>query len=149
MTIRIPLLFAAVSLVLVSCTNRPYTRYHSLPEQGWHCDSILCFDVPVRDTTDAYDLQLHIRHTDRYAYQNIWFFVQSDHRDTVEAMLADYRGQWLSAHSGRYYNGYVRLADSIYLHCDTLHVTVQHGMRDTVIYGISEIGIALIDHGKK
>lgn len=107
-------------------------------------DSVLRFEVPVTDTVNAYDVLLHIRHTDAYPYQNMWLFANDGGKtDTIEFYLADDRGRWLG--NGQaikdmpvLYRENVVLKDSLYI------LTLEEGMRDIVLRGISEIGVEIV-----
>ena len=106
--------------------------------------------LTVKDTATACDLALILRHTDRYAYQNLWVFVQSADSlspvkvDTVQAILADDRGRWLGTRAGRYYSGFVTIAHDLHYTAPGAYTyTLVHGMRDSVITGIADIGLEI------
>ena len=42
----------------------------------------------------SYDLILSVRHSVDYDYQNLFLFVESETKDTIEIMLADKAGKW-------------------------------------------------------
>ena len=112
----------------------------------WHVDSIACFDFPVTDITASYDMLVYVRHTERYPYQNMWLFVENDRqRDTIEFYLADDRGQWL----GDRHSGFIEmpvLYETDFHFADTgMHrLSVQHGMRDTLLRGVTDIGVEIV-----
>ena len=106
--------------------------------------------VSVQDTTQAYDLALTLRHTEQYAYQNLWLFVSACdslsplRADTVLACLADDRGRWLSTRTGRYYAGYVTMQHAMrFPAAGTYTFAIVQGMRDSVITGIADVGLEL------
>lgn len=133
------------SLTLVACTNKVmFADYQSVPVTGWSADSVLTFRAPVTDTTHAYNILLHIRHTDAYPYQNMWLFTGQNGlpADTLELFLADDRGRWLGDGHATIampvlYRENVRFTDSVYT------LTIQHGMRNLLLYGVSEIGVEI------
>lgn len=111
----------------------------------------------VADTAQTYDLALMLRHTDEYTYQNLWLFVMMPDspslapdgvwRDTVQACLADDRGRWLGTHAGRYYSGYVTMESSLHFPAAGSYTfAIVHGMRDSVIFGIADVGLELRKH---
>jgi gliding motility-associated lipoprotein GldH len=87
-------LFFLIIVSLFSCDNIPYENYHSFNEGVWDADSAVSFDYTVSDTLISYDLSLSVRHSVDYEYQNLFLFVESDTKDTVEIMLADKSGKW-------------------------------------------------------
>ena len=122
------------------------TAHHDLPETGWAVTDTVTLPIEVKDTALAYDVAITLRHTDRYPYQNIWFFLLTPdgRQDTVLAMLADDRGQWLSAHAGRYYAGYVVAERQVrFDQPGKREVRIVHGMRDELLRGVADVGIEL------
>ena len=113
-------------------------------------DTLPRFEYRVDDRDAAYSILVYVRHTERYPYQNMWLFVQPDslHRDTIEFYLADDRGQWL----GDKHHGFIEmpvLYETNYHYPDTgtYSLTIQHGMRDSLLRGITDIGIEIsINH---
>lgn len=133
--------------LLAGCSSEVVSTAHTdLPESGWAVTDTVVLPIEVSDTTMAYDLAITLRHTDKYPYQNIWFFMQTpDGRcDTVLAMLADDRGQWLTTRAGRYYTGYVVAERDVrFMKTGKHEFRIVHGMRDEMLQGIADIGIEL------
>lgn len=145
-TIRIFTIFALGCLFLTSCKNKVYySQFSSIPSGNWHMDSIAHFDYFIDDTTCAYKMTLYVRHTDSYPYQNIWLFVgDSTSRDSLNIALADNRGVWY----GESHNGFMEMpivfGENIHF-ADTgsYHLMIQHGMRDTFLRGVTEVGLEI------
>ena len=146
-------LMAVASLGLVSCSlgDIVYSYVCPISSEKWHIDSVVRFDVPITDATVTYRTIVYVRHTERYPYQNMWLFVgNATHRDTIEFYLADDRGQWL----GDNHSGIIEmpvLLDENRQFADTGHyvIEIQHGMRDTLLRGVSDIGLEVIRNGEK
>ena len=92
----------AALCLLVSCdSNIVYERNTDIPDEAWHRDSILTYNVPISDTLGVYDIVFNNRITGQYQYSNMFVFitiVAPDHAhytDTLECLLADTRGKWL------------------------------------------------------
>ena len=133
--------------MFTSCRhNIVHSEFISIPSGEWSIDSLPRFDFAIEDNDASYDIILYVRHTERYPYQNMWLFVgDSLHRDTIEFYLADDRGQWL----GDKHHGFVEmpvLYETNYHYADTgrYDLTIQHGMRDSVLRGITDIGVEII-----
>lgn len=111
----------------------------------WHKDSIISFDYQIADTSADYSVLIYVRHTERYPYQNMWLFVSNGtHSDTIEFYLADDRGQWLGADK----NGFIEmpiLFDASRHYPDTgfYQLSIQHGMRDTLLRGVMDVGLEI------
>ena len=128
-----------------------YSRFSSIPSEKWAIDSVAQFEYAITDTVPDYHMLVYVRHTERYPYQNMWLFVgNSLHRDTIEFYLAADRGQWL----GNKHHGFIEmpvLLEENYHFADTgkYFLTVQHGMRDSILRGVTDIGLEIIKNGKK
>lgn len=143
-------LLVIVSILLVACqSDVVYTKFVSLPTNGWHSDSTLCFNAKITDSISDYNLVVTMRHTDKYDYQNIWLFVDLMQdtlllrRDTVNAILADKQGNWYGAGVFVKELELVYL-ESVYLPSGNCQLCLQHAMRTEMLNGISDIGLKII-----
>lgn len=143
-------IIAIVLALLSACGNRVvYTEFYSMPIDGWHQDSTLTFTTEIADSTTCYDIQLVVRHTTQYPYQNLWLFVDEYAgnmlilQDTIEAMLADDYGRWLGTGIHRYelpllYDEQHRFAQS-----GEHTFAIRQGMRTEWLKGITEVGLVV------
>lgn len=145
-------LLAIISLLLVSCQQGVvFTEFKALSGYGWEADSVVVFAPVLEDSMAAYDVQLTVRHTDRYAYQNLWLFVDVKQdsmflrRDTIEAMVANERGEWLGNGVSKYTLPLLYL-ENVLLQSGEYEVVVQQGMREEVLRGITDLGLKVIKH---
>ena len=147
MQVKKLLLPAILAILMTSCTGEVISSSHKdVPEKGWSQHDTLLLALEVKDTTIAYDVAITLRHTDVYPYQNIWFFMDSfdGRRDTVLAILADDRGQWLTSRAGRYYTGYMVAERNVrFAKEGTYQVAIVHGMRDEMLRGVADVGVEL------
>lgn len=146
------LLIAAVTSLLSACSHDVvYGRFEPIPSEKWDTDSVLHFDYTIQDITSAYRMIVYVRHTERYPYQNMWLFVgDGQHQDTIEFYLADDRGRWL----GDKNHGFIEMPvlleeEKHYLDTGAYSLTIQHGMRDSLLRGITDIGVEIIRNGEK
>ena len=145
----LPILLAAL---LTACSGDiVYSRFVSIPSGEWHVDSVASFSIPIADTTVDYRTIIYVRHTERYPYQNMWLFVnEGQQHDTIEFYLADDRGQWL----GDTHNGVIEMPVLLYENrhfhdTGVYELRIAHGMRDTLLRGITDIGVEMIRNGKE
>ena len=145
-------LIAVALMSLTSCRRDiVYSRYYTIPSGEWHADSTIRFDYRIDDVNTDYRMIVYVRHTERYPYQNMWLFVgDSLRRDTIEFYLADDRGQWL----GDTHNGFIEMPVLLdeNRHCpDTgnYYLEVQHAMRDTLLRGVTDLGLEIISNGQE
>lgn len=99
------------TLSFAGCIPSPYyQKSYSIPGNKWSYDFRPSFVVDIEDTAIHYNLSFIIRHTNNYAYSNIWLNVlvkkpgDSIFRKTrVEIPLATPQGQWLGKGMGELY----------------------------------------------
>jgi gliding motility-associated lipoprotein GldH len=137
-------------LMLVACNNnRVYDAYMPIDSKGWHADSIASFELEVLDTSSRYAVYLNLRHNHEYPFRNIWFFrtISSkqgiEYTDTINYILADDMGKWLGSGIGETKNVIMPFKkEALFFNKKGNHIfEVQHGMTDTVLMGISEVGL--------
>ncbi len=145
--LAISLLIGGICL-LTSCRHDiVYSDFVAIPSSEWDENQLPEFAFNIADREAAYDILLYVRHTERYPYQNMWLFVRGNRQymDTVEFYLADDRGRWL----GDKHHGFIEmpvLLEENYHFPDTgrYYFTVQHGMRDSLLRGVTDVGIEVI-----
>ena len=144
------LLWTAV--LLSACRgNIEYSRFSSVPSDNWHIDSIVQFDYTIVDTTVDYQMLLYVRHTERYPYQNMWLFVDDNGTcDSIEFYLADDRGQWL----GNKHHGFIEMPvlyeeAKHFSDTGTYTMCISHGMRDSLLRGVTDMGLEIRRNGEK
>lgn len=139
-------------LAFTSCnTDTVYSQFVPIPSGEWQVDSVASFDYTIADNSVDYQMVVYVRHTERYPYQNMWLFIgDGRHQDTIEFYLADDRGQWL----GNKHHGFIEmpvLYETAKHFPDTgKHtLTIQHGMRDSLLRGVMDIGLEIQRNGQK
>ena len=145
--LAISLLIGGICL-LTSCRHDiVYSDFVAIPSGEWDENQLPEFAFNIADREAAYDILLYVRHTERYPYQNMWLFVRGNRQymDTVEFYLADDRGRWL----GDKHHGFIEmpvLLEENYHFPDTgrYYFAVQHGMRDSLLRGVTDVGIEVI-----
>lgn len=141
-----------LAMATVGCSTSPeFAIVQDIPNEAWFADSLLVFDVPVRDTTTTYRVELEIRHAGTYAYRNL--YVGRDvlnrsgtlYRDTAEFQLATPEGAWvgdgiagLKTVSLAYRSEGLKFAKP-----DTFRFRLQHLMRDEPLEGIHSVALKL------
>ena len=142
-------LLAIISLLVLSCQQGVvFTNFKAIP-CGWETDSVLVFSPVLEDSIATYDMQITVRHSDRYAYQNLWLFVDVKQdslllrRDTIEAMMANERGEWLGNGVTEYTLPLLYL-EHIQIQKGEYEIIVQHGMREEVLQGVIDLGLTVV-----
>ncbi|MDR1678438.1 MAG: gliding motility lipoprotein GldH [Prevotellaceae bacterium] len=147
-------IFLAIALLIVSasCSNNTvFSEYVTLPENGWSKDSTANFSFSVPNGRVPYDLLVNVRHRGDFKTQNLWLFISTEtpdsvvKNDTIEFFLANERGKWLGSGFGSLYNMSVLAAQQQrFVPNKSYKVSIRHGMRDSLLTGINDIGLEVI-----
>ena len=137
-----------ISIMFVSCVkNDVFLSYKTIPLQGWSKDSLVTFDVAIKDTTVAYNLYVNVRNRGEYPYQNLWIFLSKKtpasmlSKDSIECYLADNRGKWLGTGIGSVMEMSVLYQQNVrFSKAGIYQYKIAHGMRDSVLSGLNDIG---------
>lgn len=142
-------IFTSLICVLIwSCDkNRVIEQYQSIPKTGWNKDSLSVFNFEITDTLDQYNIFINVRNNIKYSYSNLWLFIALSQpsgitsKDTFEISLADPSGKWL----GEGFGG-IKTRQAVYRQNVPFNISgkytivLQHGMRNTKLKGITDIG---------
>ena len=143
----LPLLAA---VLLASCgKNVVLDELHTFEDSRWHMDSVVTVVWEPEQSEDPVFMSMYIRHSTEYPYNNLFLFrsIEStqgvEYTDTVNVALADPLGVWngtgmsnlktLEIPIGQ---GAVRFRDD-----ERYTLKITQGMRDTVLYGIQDVGV--------
>jgi len=137
-----------ISLTFLSCnSNDVFLSYKTIPLNGWGKDSLLTFDVAIKDTNAIYNLYVNVRNRGEYPYQNLWFFLSKKtpdnvlSKDSIECYLADKRGKWLGTGIGSVLEMPVLYQQKVKFNKAGIYqYKIAHGMRDSVLIGLNDIG---------
>ena len=146
-----------ISIMAVACTsNDVYFQYNPVALKGWSKDSLYGFDIPITDTTAVYNVYVNVLNRGEYPYQNLWLFLSKTtpdkimSKDSIECYLADQRGKWLGSGLGSIMEMPVLYQQNVRFKTKgTYHYKIVHGMRDSVLAGINDIGMRVEKVGRK
>ena len=138
-----------VSVFIVACnTNEVYFKYKAIDVKGWSKDSLYTFDIPITDTLATYNVYVNVRNIGDYPYQNLWLFLNKmspdsvQVNDSIECYLADNRGKWLGKGVGSIFEMPVLYQQKVHFkNAGVYQYKIVHGMRDTILLGINDIGM--------
>ena len=142
-----------LSLILLLASCQPAAVYDEFKPVGgqWHLDSMKTFEVTISDTSVPYAVIMKLRHNADYPYANLYLFrtISSangiEYADTVNLALANQQGKWLGSGIGEVKTMEWIYADRGLQFTDQRKYTftLQHGMRDTLLNGIMDVGLEL------
>lgn len=143
--------FALASTILESCDpKRIFDQTQKVPSKGWHMSQPVYFEHSMDDTLGFYLFYLTVRNNTSYPYSNFYVFLTSYlpdgqvTRDTIELILADLTGKWTGKGAGRIKdNRFLIRSDLKFPFKGLYRFEITHGMRDTLLKGIENVGIRI------
>jgi len=147
-------IIVAVLLLATAATacNRgiQYSENHRIEEGRWNMHDPAKYSCTVDDTVMTYDIGLSLRTTTDYPYRNIYIFMVTTFpsgtsvTDTLHAMVTDEKGRWLGKGTGNIRELTVPFKSKVWFpEAGEYHFRVMHGMRDTVLTGVRDIGMKI------
>ena len=108
---RIILGMALLMLTWSSCVTSPYyQKSFDIPKNQWTPSFKPNFAVDIEDTNVYYNMHFIIRHTNLYAYANIWLWVYVKQpgetgftKTRIEIPLSNPQGRWMGQGMGEIY----------------------------------------------
>jgi gliding motility-associated lipoprotein GldH len=98
-------------ILLAACNkNVVYNKYETFKDSEWHAKDKAVFDVEITDTQSLNNINLMVRHSDAYPYNNLFLFVTTKYpdgkskTDTMEIVLANQKGEWYGSGAGDIYD---------------------------------------------
>jgi len=143
------ILLIFVLLFAISCSNNNvFFNYKTINSVGWNKDSLYTFDIPIKDISCTYNIYVNVRNRGEYPYQNLWLFLNKMSpdstvvNDSIECYLADQRGKWLGSGIGSIMEMPILYQQNVRFNKTGIYrYKIVHGMRDTVLRGINNIGM--------
>jgi len=142
------LIFIPAVLGIVSCSHREvFFEYHSFKNAEWNRYDPAVFNVKIEDNSQPYDLSFELRNNNAYTFSNIWLFVNyktpegNSRTDTIGADLADVYGKWYGKGLSLYNLSIPYKTSTLFPDTGTYVYSIRQGMRETLLQGISDIGL--------
>jgi len=126
-----------------------------IPDGAWSNMLKPAFTFSITDTLSKHDVYIDVRHTNDYAYSNLYLFVALEgpggrsKRDTVECLLADPMGRWLGKGTGFIMASRTRDAKVLYKLGNRFPangeytIRLEQAMRDDPLPGIIDVGVSI------
>jgi gliding motility-associated lipoprotein GldH len=142
--------FCFFFLIFTSCDSHKIAdSYQNIPENAWHINRSVAFEFNISESTDKIDFLIGLRNNNEYRYSNIFFFVDlmfpdgSLERDTVQFLLAEPNGKWLGEGIGPIKHLILTYKENQETQSGTYKFNISHGMRDSILLGIEDIGFRI------
>lgn len=145
------LIFPFLLLLLASCNdNVLFDENREIEEMSWSLTNLKSFTYQVEDTLTPCNFYLNIRHSEDYAFSNLYLFMRTDFpngeaaRDTMEFVLQDNDGKWKGSGAGTIRDNSILFKKNLRFPLKGEYkFTLEQAMRETDLKGISEIGLRI------
>jgi len=144
--------FIILLLVVFSSCDSKYVfeDYKTLSHEGWNRDSVIIFNMPVKNIDHSYKMYVNIRNLGNYSKRNLWLYISIKYpdgnlySDTLEFYLADEMGIWEGKGIGDLYDNQFFYKKNIFFPViGDYSVSLQHMMKEKNLKGITDVGIQL------
>ena len=137
-------------LGLTSCTEGiSYEKIYSIDKQ-WNKDSIFTFNITKPEVNTKQNVFFLLRNDSDYSYSNIYLFVTTEgpdkdiRIDTIQYRLADKEGKWLGKGMGVTKENLLLYKENYSFNkAGNYKISVQQGMRNDNLKGITDIGLII------
>jgi gliding motility-associated lipoprotein GldH len=147
-----PFIFIFSAYLAVGCTNSAeFEKNEQIPNHEWSysLQPELVFDI--KDTSSLYNVLVMLRHTDAYAYRNLWLFISSKQpgdstfgKERFELNLQDTEGHWIGSGTNDIHEVRYPLFTNIrFTKQGTYTIRLQQTMRDNPLQHIMNAGIRI------
>ncbi|RYE25612.1 MAG: gliding motility lipoprotein GldH [Sphingobacteriales bacterium] len=136
-----------------SCIKSPYyQKEYSLPQNAWQYQFKPSFKFEITDTTAAYNLFLHIRHTEAYPFSNVWVWIYTKQpgdssfaKSRIEIPLAEPTGKWMGRGAGEIWEQRLALTAGdkamIFKKAGTYEIRMEQNMRINPLPEVLQVGL--------
>lgn len=148
---NIYLFFASIIIVMSSCNqNTVFSKYITIPEEGWDKSNKLEFEVDIKDNTTLNSVFLTVRHADAYPFSNLYLFLKTKYPDgkysvdTLECILANEKGEWIGDGAGDIFDNKIPIKKNmIFPQVGKYTFTFEQGMRNNPLPLIMDFGMVI------
>ena len=120
----------------------------SINQARWTYVNPIKIKVPIVDTAAAYTLFINLRHTEAYAYSNIFIRIKQGNPNKTQTVwrkeytLANLDGEWLGTGSGNLRSHQLVLFKNYHFSQPGTYVfELEQNMRDNPLKEVSDIGL--------
>jgi len=140
-----------LAVVTLSCDNSTwYSGNYRLDDEKWSMYDPAKYTCSIEDTVRTYDIEFSLRTSTDYPYRNMYLFIVTSFpsgtmvTDTLNAMVADEKGRWMGKGAGDLRELTIPYKSNVYFpEKGEYHFRVIHGMRDTVLKGVYDVGMKI------
>ena len=143
--------YLVLTILITSCNqNTVYTKYTTIPEDGWSKSNKLSFDIDIQDNNALNNVYLTVRHADSYPFSNLFLFLNTTYPngkhsiDTLECILANPKGEWLGDGTGDIFDNKILVKKNVrFPEIGKYTFTFEQGMRNNPLPLIMDFGMVI------
>lgn len=140
-----------LALAVTSCDNHTvYSDSHRIGDEKWSMYDPANFVCSIDDTITTCDIVFSLRTSTDYPYRNMYLFIVTSFpsgttvTDTLNATVTDEKGRWQGKGAGDLRELTIPYKSNVFFpEKGEYHFRVIHGMRDTVLKGVYDIGMRI------
>ncbi len=150
--LRLKIVALTTCLFLYSCTQiDTFEKNIQIPKHEWSYSLQPEIRFTITDTVSAYNIFVTLRHTDAYAYKNIWLFISTQqpgdssfHKERFELLLQNQNGEWIGTGMSDIWEvRYPLFSNILFKKQGTYTIRLQQTMRDNPLLHIMNAGIRI------
>lgn len=139
-------------LFFSSCTQLDtFEKNIQIPKHEWSYSNQPEINFNITDTISAYNVFVTLRHTDAYAYKNIWLFISTQQpgnssfkKERFELILQNQKGEWIGTGMSDIWEVRYPLFSNIrFTKQGNYTIRLQQTMRDNPLLHIMNAGIRI------
>lgn len=140
------------SLILGSCSSiDAFEKNAEIPKHEWAYSYQPEVEFDITDTVSHYNVFVTLRHTDAYAYKNIWLFLSTRQpgdstfqKERFELTLQDHEGKWIGTGMSDIWEVRYPLFNNIRFTKKGIYtIRLQQTMRDNPLLHVMNAGIRI------
>ena len=144
-------LWLLTTTIMGGCSSHTTHRaYHSFAHEEWKMQDTISLNVTPTDSLADYTLDIEIRNSNNYPYEDLPISIictEGDSllllNDTLLLNLADEYGRWKGKGIGGLYQTEYHAGKLHIMHAGRHCIRISHLLPDTLLKGISDIGIRI------
>jgi gliding motility-associated lipoprotein GldH len=150
---RSSILIAVIMLAVVtlSCDrNTLFSETYRIEGRQWSMYDPADYNCTIGDTVSTFNIDLSVRTSTGYPYRNMYLFIVTTFpsgttvTDTLQAMITDEKGKWLGKGAGDLRELTIPYKLNVWFpEMGEYHFRIIHGMRDTVLNGVYDMGMKI------
>ncbi len=145
------LLIISLLWLLTSCDEqRVFDLSMEIPQKSWDYDSIVPFDVLIKDTTITYNVYLNVRHSNTYLFRNLWVKIHTtfpsgeQKEQRVDLPLANKEGKWHGTGLGDVRSAQIQLQSKAKMpDIGMYRFEIEQNMRQNPLREVMDIGLRI------